>query len=160
MKKTTHFEWNDKADEAFLQLKKMLTTPPVLAVPATKEPMLMYIAATSWVVSTVIMVERPEDGKAQPVQRPIYLSEVLSASKQNYPHYQKMCYGMHFAAKKLKPYFQEHPITVVCTAPLAKIIGSWDASGRVAKWAIDLALTQSTTSLTPPSNHKCWPSSS
>src|SRR3954467_7132082 len=50
-----------------------------------------------------------------------------------------MCYGVHFAAKKLKPYFQEHPITVVCTAPLAEIIGSRDASGRVAKWAIELA---------------------
>ena len=46
---------------------------------------------------------------------------------------------MHFAAKKLKPYFQEHPITVVCTAPLAEIIGSRDASGREAKWAIHLA---------------------
>ena len=68
-----------------------------------------------------------------------YLSEVLSTSKQNYPHYQKLCYGVHFAAKKLKPYFQEHPITVVCTAPLAEIIGSRDASGRVAKWAIELA---------------------
>ena len=68
-----------------------------------------------------------------------YLSEVLSSSKQNYPHYQKMCYGVYFAAKKLKPYFQEHPITVVCTAPLAEIIGSRDASGRVAKWAIALA---------------------
>ena len=50
-----------------------------------------------------------------------------------------MCYGVHFAAKKLKPYFQEHPITVVCTAPLAEIIGSRDASGWVAKWAITLA---------------------
>ena len=49
-----------------------------------------------------------------------YLSEVLSASKQNYPHYQKMCYGVHFASKKLKPYFQDHPITVVCTAPLGE----------------------------------------
>ena len=36
---------------------------------------------------------------------------------------------IHFAAKKLKPYFQEHPITIVCTAPLAEIIGSRDASG-------------------------------
>ena len=125
MKKTTHFEWNDKADEAFLQLKKMLTTPPILAAPAAKEPLLLYIAATSRVVSTMIVVERPEDGKAQLVQRPIYyLSEVLSASKQNYPHYQKMCYGVHFAAKKLKPYFQEHPIMVVCPALLAEIIGS------------------------------------
>ena len=42
-------------------------------------------------------------------------------------------------AAKWKPYFQEHPITVVCTAPLAEIIGSRDASGRVAKWAIELA---------------------
>ena len=50
-----------------------------------------------------------------------------------------MCYGMHFTAKKLKPYFQEHPITMVCTAPLAEIIESRDASGRVAKWAIELA---------------------
>ena len=140
MKKTTFFEWNDKEDEAFLQLKKMLTTAPVLAAPTAKEPMLLYIAATSQVVSIVIVVERKEEGKALPVQRPVfYLSEVLSASKQNYPHYQKMCYGVHFAANKLKPYFQEHPITVVCTAPLAEIIGSRDASGRVAKWAIDFA---------------------
>lgn len=140
MKKTTFFKWNDKADEAFLQLKKMLTTPPVLAAPTAKEPMLLYIAATSQVVSIVIVVERKEEGKALPVQRPVYyLSEVFSASKQNYPHYQKMCYGVHFAAKKLKPYFLEHPITVVCTAPLAEIIGIRDASGRVAKWAIDLA---------------------
>ena len=67
MKKTTHFEWNDKADEVFLQLKKMLTMPPVLAAPTAKEPIYLYIAATSWVVSTVIVVERKEDGKALPV---------------------------------------------------------------------------------------------
>ena len=68
--------------------------------------MLLYIAATSRVVSVVLVVERPEEGKAQPVQRPIYyLSEVLSLSKQNYPHYQKMCYGVYLACKKLKHYF-------------------------------------------------------
>ena len=67
MKKTTHFEWNEQADEAFLQLKKMLTTPPVLAAPTAKEPMYLYIAATSRVVSTVIVVEPKEEGKALPV---------------------------------------------------------------------------------------------
>ena len=82
MKKTTFFEWNHKADEAFVQLKKMLATPPILAAPTPKEPMLLYIAATSRVVGTVIVVERKEEGKALLVQRPIYyLSEVLSASK-------------------------------------------------------------------------------
>ena len=44
--------------------------------------MLLYIAATSRVVSTVIVVERKEEGKALPVQRLVYyLSEVLSTSK-------------------------------------------------------------------------------
>ena len=110
----------------------MFTTPPILAVPTDKEPMLLYIAATSRVVSTVIVVEHKEEGRALPVQRPVYyLSEVMSASKKNYPHYQKMCYGVHFTAKKLKPYFQEHAITVVCTAPLDEIIGSRDASGQM-----------------------------
>ena len=74
------------------------------------------------------------------VQRPVYyLSEVVSSSKQNYPYYQKMTYGVYMAAKKLKHYFQEHPITVVSAAPISEIIGNKDASGRVAKWAIELA---------------------
>ena len=116
----------------------MLTTAPVLASPLPKEPMLLYIAATNRVVSAVVVVERDENGKT--VQRPVYyLSEVISTSKQNYPHYQKMTYGLYMAAKKLKHYFQEHPITVVCSAPISEILGNKDASGRVGKWAIELA---------------------
>ena len=88
----------------------------------------------------MIVVECPEAGKAQSVQRPVYyLSEVLLASKQNCPHYQKMCYGMYFSTKKLKQYFQEHSITVICTSRLGKIISNRHASGWVAKWAIELA---------------------
>jgi hypothetical protein len=102
--------------------------------------MLLYIAATPCVISVVIMVERTEEGKELPVQRPVYyLSEVLTLSKQNYPHYQKVAYGMYMAARKLKHYFEEHPITVVSTTPLSEIIGCKDAIGRVAKWAIELA---------------------
>jgi hypothetical protein len=43
------------------------------------------------------------------------------------------------AARKLKHYFEEHPIMVVSTTPLSKIIGCKDATDRVAKWAIELA---------------------
>src|SRR4051812_38898923 len=101
----------------------MLTSPPVLAAPVAKEPMRMYIAATNRVVSVVLIMERPEEGKAQMVQRPVYyLSEVLSLSKQNYPHYHKLVYG-YLAAKKLKHYFQENSIRVVALAPLTEIIG-------------------------------------
>ena len=83
-------------------------------------------------------MECEEEGKT--VQRPVYyLSEVISISKQNYPHYQKMTYGVYLAVKKLKHYFQEHPITVVSEAPISKIIGCKDATGWVAKWVIEIS---------------------
>ena len=87
LKKTDKFVWTTEADAAFLDLKRTLSTDPILAAPAPKEPMMLYIAATNRVVSIVLVVERPKEGKAQPVQRPVYyLSEVLSQSKQNYSH--------------------------------------------------------------------------
>jgi hypothetical protein len=55
------FEWTEEADIAFAQLKKVLSTPPVLVAPKEKEPLLLYIAATNQVVSTVLVVERSEE---------------------------------------------------------------------------------------------------
>ena len=94
LKKTNKFVWNEAAGAAFIELKRALVTIPVLAPPTPKEPMLLYIAASNRVVSVVLVVEREEADKQQLVQRPVYyLSEVLSQSKQNYPHYQKLVYG-------------------------------------------------------------------
>jgi hypothetical protein len=73
------FEWIEEADIAFAELKKVLSTPLVLVAPKEKEPLLLYIAATHQVVSTVLVVERSEEGKTHGVQRPVYfVSEVLS----------------------------------------------------------------------------------
>jgi hypothetical protein len=66
----------------------VLPTPPVMVAPNEKEPLLLYIAATHQVVSTLLIVERSKEGKAHGVQQPVYfLSEVLSPSKKQYPHY-------------------------------------------------------------------------
>ena len=73
--------------------------------------MLLYIAATNKVVSIVMVVERPEENQEHLVQRLAYfVSEVLTESKQRYPHYQKLAYGAFLASRKLRHYFQEHPL--------------------------------------------------
>jgi dsDNA-binding SOS-regulon protein len=69
------FKWTAEADAAFAQLKKVLSTPPVLVAPKEKESLLLYIAATHQVVSTVLVVERSEEGKAHGVQSR-YISSV------------------------------------------------------------------------------------
>jgi hypothetical protein len=93
------FKWTEEADVAFAQLKKVLSTPLVLVAPNKKEPLLLYIAATHQVVSTVLVVKRSEEGKAHCVQRPVYfVSEVLSPTKQRSPHYQKLTYSVFTTA--------------------------------------------------------------
>ena len=119
MNKIDNFIWSGAAYEVFEALKKQLAEPPVLAAPIDKEPLLLYVAANGWAVSVAIVVERKEAGKEYPVQRPVYyISEVLIESKQRYPHWQKLVYGVFMASRKLKQYFLGHPITVVSYAPL------------------------------------------
>ncbi|KAK1627545.1 hypothetical protein QYE76_001860 [Lolium multiflorum] len=140
LKKTDKFVWDDAADAALRGLKEILTSPPILAAPAESEPMLLYLAATNKVISLVIVVERKEEGHEYDVQRPVYyISEVLTESKQRYPHFQKLAYGVFLGSRKLRHYFQEHPVTVVSKAPLSTILNNADATGRTAKWGIELS---------------------
>jgi hypothetical protein len=134
MKKSDNkFEWTEEADIAFAQLKKVLSTPPVLVAPKEKEPLLLYIVATHQVVSTVLVVERSEEGKTPRVQRPVYfVSKVLSPTKQRYPHYQKLAYSIFTTAQKLQQYFAIHPIIVVNEAPLSNILKNPSATWRVS----------------------------
>jgi hypothetical protein len=92
------------------KLKATLAHAPILTPP----PMYLYIAATTQVVSAVIVVERVEEGHALPVQRPVYyISEVLSETKVWYPRIQKLLYAVVLTWWKLQYYFEAHPVTVV-----------------------------------------------
>jgi hypothetical protein len=103
MKKIEKFEWTAEAHDAFDNLKKVLSTSPVLVTPHDRELMLLYITATSRVVNIVLIVERAEEGKVHGVKRSVYyLSEVLTPEKQRYPHYQKLAYAVWMTARKLR----------------------------------------------------------
>ena len=92
------------------------------------------MAANARAVSVAIVVERKEACKEYPVQLPVYyISEVLIESKQRYPHWQKLVYGVFMASFKLKHYFLGHPITVVSSPPLGDIIQNREAIGQAAK---------------------------
>ena len=87
LKKTGKFEWTVEAEETFQQLKRYLSTSPILTPPEKQEPLLLYIAATTIVVSMEIVVEQAEEGHTYKVQQHVYyISEVFSDLKAKYPH--------------------------------------------------------------------------
>jgi ribonuclease HI len=63
---------------------------------------------------------------------------VLSETKIRYPQVQKLLYAVVLMRQKLRHYFESHPVTVVSSFPLGEIIQCREASGRIAKWAVEL----------------------
>jgi hypothetical protein len=106
LKHQEKFVWTPEADQALAQLKDFLSKPSILTAPHKGEQLLLYLAATSHVVSTAIVVERQEDGHTYQVQRPVYfVSEVLSESKARYQPVQKLLYAVLITSWKLRHYF-------------------------------------------------------
>jgi hypothetical protein len=109
-------------------------TPPI-----PKETLLLYISATTNVVSTVLVAEREEEGQDYLVQRPVYyMSEVLTDAKTRYTQPQKLLYTLLITSRKLRHYFQAHKIVVLSSFPLGEIIHIRDANGRIVKWSLKL----------------------
>jgi ethanolamine utilization protein EutA (predicted chaperonin) len=123
LKKSEHFSWTLGAEKALTKLKATLSNPSILVPSVTGEPLLLYVAVTTQVVSMAVVVERAEEGHALPVQRPVYfISDVLSETKVRYPQIQKLLYAIVLTRCKLRHYFEGHPVTVVSSFPLGKIV--------------------------------------
>jgi hypothetical protein len=139
LKHQEKFVWTPEVDQGLAQLKDFLSKLPILTAPRKKEQLLLYLAVTTHVVSSAIVVERQEDGHAYPVQRPVYfVSEVLSESKPRYQPVQKLLYAVLITSWKLRHYFQEYSISVITDYPLGDILRNQDAAGRISKWAVKL----------------------
>jgi hypothetical protein len=193
MKCTRKFEWTLEADKAFAELKRYLTSPPIMVAPMFREPLLLYIAATPRTASAVLIGERdtqviakekvdppcpgaPPEGEAvisaspreEPpdaplptkplpqsdapelheektseettkVLKPVYfVSTILHDVREHYTMQQKLLYTLLISSRKLRHYFQGHPIKVVTDRPLETILRNPNVTGRVAEWAVEL----------------------
>jgi hypothetical protein len=60
LKKEAEFKWSRQCEEAFLTLKQLLTTAPVLAQPDIEKPFDVYCDASGTGIGGVLM----QDGRA------------------------------------------------------------------------------------------------
>ncbi|GJY23467.1 reverse transcriptase domain-containing protein [Tanacetum coccineum] len=58
--------------------------------------------------------------------------------KLNYPLLEKLILALVHAARRLRRYFQAHPIRILIVAPIKQTFECPEKSGRIAKWAIEL----------------------
>nr|GEW25726.1 reverse transcriptase domain-containing protein [Tanacetum cinerariifolium] len=111
--KKSDFRWTAEAEQAFQQLKQHLSELPLLDASNPQEELIMYLSATYGAISAVLMTERGT------TQTPIYfISRALQVPELNYSPMEKLIMSLVFATKRLRRYFQAHPITVITDKPI------------------------------------------
>ena len=128
------FEWTDDCQKAFEDLKKYLSSPPLLSPSMPGEELYPYIPVLQVVVSAALV--RDEGGSQWPIY---FISRAFRGAEKRYPRIEKLAFALVTAAWKLKPYFQAHTIIVLTDQPLKRAMSSLEAVGRMALWAIELS---------------------
>jgi hypothetical protein len=73
------------------------------------------------------------------VQLPVYyVSKTLLQAEFNYAPLEKLILALLVASRKLRHYFDAHPITLYTSHPIKDALRRADFSGRMEKWSVEL----------------------
>lgn len=115
LRKDHGLQWNEECVDALRKLKEYLSSPPLLVKADSGECLLVYLAVSEVVVSAVLVCE------TKGTQSPIYyISKTLIDVETRYPHFEKLVLALVVASRKLRPYFQYHPIKSGNDLPLER----------------------------------------
>ncbi|XP_072071890.1 uncharacterized protein [Arachis hypogaea] len=138
MKKGAPFNWEAKCEEAFQHFKRVLAEPPVLPTPQTGETLYLYLSITEEALAAALIRENERKE-----QEPIYfISKVLQDTETRYSRLEKLAFTLLTASRRLRQYFQAHPIAVRTDQAVKQVLQKPDLAGRMLAWSIELSQFQ------------------
>ncbi|XP_052734193.1 uncharacterized protein LOC108339372 [Vigna angularis] len=106
LKKGTTRHWDDDCEAAFDTVKRILTSPPIMARPDTGSDLQLYIAASHHAVSAALIQEAPS------LKLIYFVSRTLQGAEERYSRIEKIALALLTASRRLRPYFQSHQVVV------------------------------------------------
>ncbi|GKB93187.1 reverse transcriptase domain-containing protein [Tanacetum coccineum] len=126
--KKSDFHWTEEAKSTFKQMKQLIAELPTLTAPEEKEELIVYLAAAKEAVSAVLMTER--EAKKMPIY---FVSRALRGPEVNYTSMENLVLALVHTSKRLKRYFQAHPIIVITDQPIKQVLSRPEVAGRLQK---------------------------
>ena len=88
------FQWTEKCEVAFQDLKEYLSKPPLLSPSVEGEDLFLYLAVSQTVVSSAPIHEELK------VQRPVYyISQAFQGTRARYPRVEKLAFALIIASR-------------------------------------------------------------
>lgn len=133
-RKDIPFIWNENCETAFNQLKKLLTTSPVLIFPDFGETFIVTTDASEYAVGAVI-----SQGTI-PNDRPIhYYSQTLSATQVRYSTIEKELLAIIWAVENFRHYLYGKKFIIVTDhMPLTYLLNTKNMNKRIHNWRTTL----------------------
>ena len=117
-----------------MAIKQYLAEPPILISLDTSDTLYLYLTVSEVSVSAALFKE--DENQTQ--RSIIFVSKSLYELETRYTHLKQATLALCVAFKKLRPYFQAHPIIVPTNLYLRSTIHKLDLSRRMIRRAIEL----------------------
>lgn len=134
-KKAQKVQWTEEADQAFIKIKKVLTSEPILRPPSYDKPFLIQCDASQVGIGAVL-VQVDENSKEYAIS---YYSHKLSKDEQKYHAYERECLAVLKALDHFKPYVYLQPLVIITDHhSLTQTLNYKGKSGRLLRWSLML----------------------
>ena len=92
MKKGVSFIWDEACQQAFEEIKRYLTQPPILIAPVSGKPFLIYVRAMDHSLGAYL-AQTNDQGHEQPIYN---LSRTMIGAEHRYNPIEKECLALVF----------------------------------------------------------------
>lgn len=132
--KSARVEWSEEAEKAFEEVKRILMSPTILAVPDYSLPFKIYTDAS--LIAGAAVLTQMHNGEERVIA---YHSAKFSRTQQNYSATERECLAVLMGVEKFRPFVDGVQFTVVTDhASLKWLQNMENPHGKLARWAVRL----------------------